>query len=134
MFFLVYDMGQIRSSLAQGLGLLSMYLLTKNKKKTAFICILIAACFHTSSIILMLLFFIKDKRYDAKKIIITYIVFIILGQLMDLHFIGMFAKEHIHGNLGIKIYRYTASSLFAKKIGLSANVIFDFIILAMFLL
>lgn len=134
MFFLVYDMGQIRSSLAQALGLFAMYLFTKNRKKTAFICILIAACFHTSSIILMLLFFIKDKRYSAKQIIITYIVFIILGQLMDLHFVGMFAKEHIHGNLGIKIYRYTASSLFAQKIGLSANVIFDFIILVMFLL
>lgn len=134
MFFLVYDMGQIRSSLSQALGLIAMYLFTKNKKKTAFICILIAACFHTSSIILMLLFFVKDKRYSVKQILITYVVFVILGQLMDLHFIGVLAKEHINGNLGVKIYRYTASSLFAKKIGLSANVIFDFIVLILFLL
>lgn len=132
MYFLVYDMGQIRSSLAQALTFLAIYLYIDKKVKSSIVLILIAATFHTSALIILLIFLFRDKWISDKIALIIVGASVIIGQLLDLNKIGAIAK-HFNGPLAHKIYEYTASSKYAVKIGLSSNVIFDVVIFAFIL-
>lgn len=129
MFYFVYDMGQIRSSLAAAFGAVALYLIAKKKKKIAIIFIILAALFHTSAIILLLALFVRGNKQSVIKLAIIYIVCFLLGRFISLHYIGIFAQNHIGGALGKKIYMYTVSHAFAQKIGISLTLIFDLVVI-----
>lgn len=133
MFFLVYDMGQMRSSLAQAIGLIAILFYMNNKKKIAFVLILFGMLFHSSEVILLLIFIIGDRKYSFKTIVLTYIGAVIFGQLLNLHYIGSVASKFPNSHLAMQINHYTTNPVFASKIGLSLNVIFDFFLLALIL-
>lgn len=128
LYFLVGAMGQIRSTFAQSIDFLAIYLYLKNEKKytiISFLLIVLSSAFHVSSICMLLMFLVKDRKFSIKTYIILYIVVAILGQFLDLNFIGHIGKEY-GGFIGNKIYAYTTNPEFAHKIGISSNVIFDF--------
>lgn len=129
MFYFVYDMGQIRSSLAAAFGAVAIYLSVKEKKKIAIIFIILAAVFHTSAIILLLVLFVKGKKHNAIKLAVIYILCFLLGRFVSLHSLGIFAQHHIGGALGKKIYMYTVYHGFAQKIGISLTLIFDLVVI-----
>ncbi|MGL5616055.1 MAG: EpsG family protein [Sarcina sp.] len=124
MYFLVYDMGQIRSSFAQAITFLAIYLYMDGKLKTSIILIVLGAFFHTSCLIVLLIFLFRDQWLSEKFLIIGYILSIIIGQLINLKYIGDIAK-HFNGSLAHKIYEYTASSTFAVRAGFNFTVLFN---------
>lgn len=127
LYFLVGSMGQIRSTFAQSIDFLALYLFFKNEKKytiISFLLILLSSAFHVSSICMLLMFLIRDRKLSNKTYIILYIALAVLGQLLDLNFIGYIGREY-GGFIGNKIYYYTMDPRFAHRVGLSLNVIFD---------
>ncbi|MGL5616056.1 MAG: EpsG family protein [Sarcina sp.] len=133
MFFLVYDMGQMRSSLAQAIGFIGILFYLRGQKKISIVFILLGSIFHSSELILLLIFVFGEKYIESKKIIIGYIIFLILGQLLNLHNIGTLAGKFPTSHLAVQINHYTTNPIFASKIGLSFSVIFDFL-MVMFIL
>lgn len=131
MYFLVYDMGQIRSSFAQGMGLIAIFLYIKGYKKSAIIPILIGTSIHTSCIILLLMYVLGEKRFKATTMIILYIIFLGVGQYLNLtnisHIVSLTNNEaFIH-----KFSEYTTDPKFAQKIGLSLNLLFQAFVLVL---
>ena len=124
LYFLVGDMGQMRSTFAQAIDLFAILLYLKNYKKTSFIVILIASTIHISSIIMLIMFLVRDKKYNLKVFIMVYIGMAIIGQFLDINAIGDYGRLH-WGLAGEKLYGYTVEKS-AIKIGLSFNVLFDF--------
>ncbi|MGL5066382.1 MAG: EpsG family protein [Sarcina sp.] len=135
LYFLIGDMGQIRSTLAQSIDLIALVFYLNGRtvsKIIAFILIVAASFFHVSSIILLIIFILGAKNIPIKMFIGTYIVIAVAGQFLDLKVISEFG-QHIGGFLGEKMYAYTTNQLFIEKVGLSSNVIFDFIMMVFLL-
>lgn len=124
LYFLIGDMGQIRSTFAQSLDFLAIFLFIKNRKKTSFLVILLGVFFHLSSAIMFVMFIFRDRKFKTKTLIVIYILAAIFGQIIDLNLIADFAK-HMGGFAGNKIFKY-ANSKSIVRVGISFNVLFDF--------
>ena len=134
MYFLVYDMGQIRSSFAQGMGLISMFLYLKGYKKLAIIPILVGATIHNSCVILFLLYVLGEKRLKVRTMIIFYGAFLIIGQFLNLNNISYLVSLTNNQAFIHKFSSYTTNPIFAKKIGLSLNLLFQAFVLVLAIL
>lgn len=129
LYFLIGDMGQIRSTFAQSLDLLAIFLFINNKKKISFLLILLGVFFHLSSAIMFIIFIIRDKKYNTKLLVGGYILAAVIGQIVSLNLLADIARQ-IGGFAGNKIFQYTHSSV---RVGLSFNVLFDFAMLVFIL-
>ncbi|MGL4990806.1 MAG: EpsG family protein [Sarcina sp.] len=125
-YYLVGDMGQIRSTFAQSLDFLALYLYMKDKKLFAFILILFSFLFHSSSIVFLAMFIVGNRRYSTKLMVGILVIVGIIGYLLNLKFIGINA-QHMFGFIGQKIYSYTMID--PQKMGLSLTVLFDIVVL-----
>lgn len=131
LYFLIGDMGQIRSTFAQSLDLLALVLFMNNYKKTALIPILIGTTFHISSVVMLFVYIVWDRKYSTKIFVIIYIALAIFGQFLDMNVLGEIGKS-MGGMIGDKLYGYTVNKSTAK-IGLSFNVLFDFMMMVFIL-
>ena len=129
MYFLVYDMGQIRSSFAQAMGLVTILLYLIGYKKLSIIPIFIGMTIHTSCIILLLIYILGERRVKASKMIVIYITFLIMGQLLNLHLLNGIVEMTNNKILIHRFSEYTSNPILSKKIGLSMNLIFQTFIL-----
>lgn len=131
LYYLIGDMGQIRSTLAQSLDLAAIVLFIKGRKEfnvASLILILLGSLFHISSLCVLVIFIVGARKYKVRTFVITYIVLTILGQFLNMAILGEIGK-HVGGFIGDKLYEYTLGKTFAQKVGLSFNVIFDFFML-----
>ena len=131
LYFLIGDMGQIRSTFAQSIDLLAIYIYIKNRKLSKIIAlclILVATSFHISSICLLLIFVTSIKQFKNRIYIITYVAVAVLGDFLNLDYLGVLGKRY-GGLIGNKLYEYTTNTEFVHKIGLSFNVLFDLVML-----
>lgn len=129
MYFLIYDMGQIRSSFAQAMGILTMFLYLKGYKKLSIIPILIGMTIHNSCVILLLIYIIGERRYKIRTMVIIYVVFLVIGQFINLDNIGNVVSVIGNQALTKKFTEYTTNPMFAQKIGLSMNLLFQAFVL-----
>ena len=125
LYYFVGTMGQIRSTFAQAIDFIALYLYMKNKRILPFILILISVLFHSSALIFLLIFIIGARRYNTIFIIGLLIACAIAGHFLDINGIGIHFKDSF-GFIGPKIYHYT--NIATQKIGLSFSVLFDIII------
>lgn len=129
MYFLVYDMGQIRSSFAQAMGLLTMLLYLSGYKKLSVIPILIGMTIHNSCAIVFLIYILGERRLKASRMIIIYVVFLIIGQLLNLHLLTGLVEMTHDKTLMHRFLEYTVDPTLSRKIGLSLNLIFQTFVL-----
>ena len=125
LYYFVGTMGQIRSTFAQAIDFIALYLYMKNKRVIPFILILISALFHVSAIVFLLIFIIGARRYNTIFIIGLIIACAISGHFLNIKEIGLEFKNSF-GFIGYKLYNYT--NVETQRIGISFNVIFDSII------
>lgn len=127
LYFMVGDMGQIRSSLAQSIDFLAIYMYMKDgstNKLIAFALVLFGSLFHVSSLCMIIIFFVTDRKFNNMFYVISYAVLALVGHFLDLKTIGAIGKS-IGGSVGNKLYAYTMNPEFVHKVGLSFNVLFD---------
>ncbi|WP_297438329.1 EpsG family protein [uncultured Clostridium sp.] len=122
LYFLVGTMGQIRSTFAQAIDFIALYLYLKNKRIIPFILILISVLFHVSAIVFLLIFIVGARRYNTVVIIGLLVVCALGGHFLDIKGIGLHFKGS-YGFIGDKIYAYT--NIMSQKMGLSFNVLLD---------
>ncbi len=73
-YFLRFDMGMVRQSVAIGTSLLGLYFLYE-KKKWKFVCmILLSCCFHYSAIIMLLALVIYKRRIRYRFMVISSLI------------------------------------------------------------
>ena len=125
LYFFIGTMGQMRSTFAQAIDFIALYLYMKNKRIIPLILILISILFHSSAIVFLLIFIIGARRYNTTFIIVLLTVCAIGGHFLDIKGIGFEFKDSF-GFIGTKIYQYT--NVGTQKIGLTFNLIFDILI------
>ena len=125
LYYFVGTMGQIRSTFAQAIDFIALYLYMKNKRIIPFILILISVLFHASAIVFLVIFIIGARRYNTIFIIGLLIACAIGGHFLNIKGIGLEFKDSF-GFIGAKLYSYT--NVGTQKIGISFNVIFDILI------
>ena len=125
LYFLVGTMGQIRSTFAQAIDFIALYLYMKNKRIIPFVLILISALFHVSAIVFLLIFILGARKYNTIFIIGLLIACAALGHFLNIKGIGLEFKDS-YGFIGSKLYSYT--NVETQKIGISFNVVLDIII------
>ncbi|MGL4990791.1 MAG: EpsG family protein [Sarcina sp.] len=131
LYFLIGDMGQVRSTLAQSIDLVALVLFLNGRKIfkiIAFILIIVGSLFHASSIVVMIIFLTRDIKLKLRTYAGIYILLAIVGNFLNLQKLGEIG-HHIGGFIGNKIFVYTNNLEFVQKVGISFNVIFDFVMI-----
>lgn len=107
-FYFLNEIIVLRHGLASSLILLEIYYLSKNQKKRALLCVLLAFSFHTVGIFGLLPFFVKNEKISYRLFILIPLAFFIndkvfikfLGSLGDL------SANNVLSMVSVKVNNY----------------------------
>ncbi|MBS5988124.1 EpsG family protein [Anaerococcus hydrogenalis] len=115
--FIQFDMQTSRTASAIGLGFLSIYLFSKNKKIKSFIALLLALSFHKSAVILLPFFVLMkidlSKTFQIIAMGLSFLVSVFSKQVLMV--VGQILSAIGMGTMSLKITNYTFQGTFAKE-------------------
>ena len=115
--FIQFDMQTSRTASSIGLGFLSIYLFSKNKKIKSILALLLALSFHKSAVILLPFFVLMQidlsKGFEIIGMGLSLLISIFSKQVLMI--VGKILGSIGMGTMSVKIMNYTFEGRFAKE-------------------